>query len=253
MDNPTKVRAFLYVTCLVEHLYPEVGISCVNLLRRLGVDVDFPQDQTCCGQAVFNSGFTKDAKQLARRVLNTFTPLIQADDNAYIVVPSGSCTSMMRVFYPSLFEDDPELHRQAVALGNRAYELSEFLVKVLGVTDVGGRHNGKVAYHPSCHLLRELQVEEEPVQLLRDVAGAELVEIDQARTCCGFGGTFSVKYPHISEGMLENKLENLQASGATTLVGCDISCLMHIGGALNRQGSSIEPVHLAQFLDNAGH
>ncbi|MCE2465806.1 MAG: (Fe-S)-binding protein, partial [Dehalococcoidia bacterium] len=161
------------------------------------------------------------------------------------------CTSMMRVFYPPLFEDDPELQRQATELGSRVYELSEFLVKVLGITDVGGKYAGKVAYHPSCHLLRELEVEDEPVQLLRRVDGIDLVGVDEARTCCGFGGTFSVKYPHISEGMLEDKLENLKASGATTLVGCDVSCLMHMEGALRRRGSTITPLHLAQVLESA--
>ena len=244
-------RVLLYVTCLVDQLYPEVGVSCVRLLRRLGVEVEFPSDQTCCGQAVFNSGFTSDARHLARRVLDTFGPLVQEDDNAYIVVPSGSCTSMMRVFYPSLFEDDPDLRGQATELGSRVYELSEFLVKVLGVTDVGGKYDGKVAYHPSCHLLRELEVEDEPVKLLRQVDGIDLVEVEQAKTCCGFGGTFSVKYPHISEGMLEDKLENLKASGASTLVGCDVSCLMHMEGALRRRGSSMSALHLAQVLDGA--
>lgn len=246
----TSPRVYLYVTCLVDQLYPEVGVSCVRLLRRLGVEVEFPKDQTCCGQAVFNSGFTGDARSLARRVLDTFGPLVSGDDNAYIVVPSGSCTSMMRVFYPSLFEDDPDLQRRAIDLGSRVYELSEFLVKVLGVTDVGGKYAGKVAYHPSCHLLRELEVEDEPVQLLSQVEGIDLVEVEQARTCCGFGGTFSVKYPHISEGMLEDKLESLKASGASTLVGCDVSCLMHMEGALRRRGSSISALHLAQVLES---
>ena len=252
MVDAPKIRASLYVTCLVDQLYPEVGVSCVRLLRRLGVEVDFPGDQTCCGQAVFNSGFRKEARLLARRVLGSFSPILQSNENHYIVVPSGSCTSMMRVFYPSLLEDDPELHRQAVDLDSRVYELSEFLVKVLGVTDVGAKYQGKIAYHPSCHLLRELEVEEEPVQLLQNVDGADLVEMDQARTCCGFGGTFSVKYPHISEGMLDDKIQNLLASGATTLVGCDVSCLMHIGGGLNRLGSKVAPRHLAQILENDG-
>ncbi len=246
--SPSRVS--LYVTCLVDQLYPEVGVSCVRLLRRLGVEVDFARDQTCCGQAVFNSGFSNDARHLAARVLKSFGPMLEGDDDTCIVVPSGSCASMMRVFYPSLFEDDPDLLQQAEALGNRVYELSEFLVNVLGVTDVGAKYPGKVAYHPSCHLLRELEVEEQPVQLLKQVAGAELVEVEQARTCCGFGGTFSVKYPHISESMLDEKLENLKASGADTLVGCDVSCLMHMAGALKRQGSSIAPLHLAQVLES---
>ena len=157
---------------------------------------------------------------------------------------------MMRIFYPQLFRRDPELHRQAVDLSGRVYEFSEFLVKVLGVTDVGASFQGKVTYHPSCHLLRELGVSEEPKALINNVKGAELVEMEQAETCCGFGGTFSVKYPHISSGMLEDKVDNVVRTGAGTLVACDMSCLMHIGGALSRQGIAVQPMHLAQLLSS---
>ena len=249
VENST-VKVSLFVTCVVDQLFPEVGVSVVRLLRKLDVDVDFPRDQTCCGQPVFNSGFSKEGELLAQRVLKSFGPPDIAADSHYIVVPSGSCATMMRIFYPQLFRRDPELHRQAVDLSGRVYEFSEFLVKVLGVTDVGASFQGKVTYHPSCHLLRELGVSEEPKALINNVKGAELVEMEQAETCCGFGGTFSVKYPHISSGMLEDKVDNVVRTGAGTLIACDMSCLMHIGGALSRQGIAVQPMHLAQLLSS---
>ena len=248
MVAESKITVSLFVTCLVDQLFPQVGVSTVRLLRRLGVQVDFPRDQTCCGQAVFNSGFSKEAKVLGRRVLSTFSPEDSESDQHYVVVPSGSCTSMMRVFYPQLFKDDPELHRRAQRLGTKVYELSEFLVKVLKVTDVGAGFQGKVTYHPSCHLLREIEVSQEPKQLLGAVKGVELLEMEEAETCCGFGGTFSVKYPHISEGMLDDKVNNVTKTGAGTLVSCDMSCLMHIGGALSRRGTGVTTMHLAELL-----
>ena len=152
------------------------------------------------------------------------------------------------VFYPDLFRHDTELYQQAKDLSSRVYELSEFLVNVLGVTEVGASFQGKVAYHPSCHLLRELGVSEQPRTLIDNVKDSELVEMDQAETCCGFGGAFSVKYPHISEGMLNDKVDNVVNSGAEALVSCDMGCLMHIGGALSRRGIDVKPVHLAQLL-----
>ena len=165
------------------------------------------------------------------------------------MVPSGSCTAMMRVFYPHIFRHDQDLSRQAKAFSSRVYEVSEFLVKILGVTDVGASFQGKVTYHPSCHLLRELGVSQEPKTLINNVDGAELVEMDQAETCCGFGGTFSVKYPDISEGMLEDKVDNIVKTGAGTLVSCDMSCLMHIAGSLSRRDVAVSPMHLAQLLE----
>ena len=242
------VRASLFVTCLVDQLFPEVGVSVVKVLRRLGVEVDFPQDQTCCGQAVFNSGFTQEARKLAQRVFRDFK------DSQYIVVPSGSCTAMMRIFYPQLFHNDPELHKQAQELSGRIYEFSEFLVKVLGADKVGlgTTFQGKVTYHPSCHLLRELEVVQEPRALLQNIKGAEVVELKDAESCCGFGGTFSVKYPHISESMLDDKVRNVQDTGAQVLAACDSSCLMHISGALSRRGINIRPMHLAQLLAEEG-
>lgn len=243
MSSPSGVSASLFVTCIIDQLYPEVGVSTVRLLRSLGVDVDFPRDQTCCGQPLFNSGFASDARKLALRVLDQFA------DSRYVVVPSGSCAAMLRVFYPELLDDDPEQHRRALELASKVYELSEFLTGVLGVTNVGAAASGAVTYHPSCHLSRELGAGDAAERLLAGVEGLNLVPLPGRESCCGFGGTFSVKYPHISEGMLEDKIGNIASTGADTLVACDMSCLMHIGGGLSRQGHGVAVKHLAQILD----
>ena len=244
MPKNNQINAALFVTCIIDQLYPQVGVSVVKVLRRLGVDVEFPMDQTCCGQPVYNSGFTHQARKLAQRVLQSF------QDYRHVVVPSGSCAAMMRVFYQDLFRHDPELSRQAQDFSGKVYEFSEYLVKVLEVEEVGAGYPGAVAYHPSCHLLREAEVREEPLKLLGLVRDLELRELPQAETCCGFGGTFAVKFPHISEAMLADKVRNVIASGADTLVSCDMGCLMNIGGALSRQGSDIKVRHLAQVLES---
>jgi len=244
-QNPS-VSADLYVTCIIDQLYPEVGVSAVKVLRRLGVKVGFPGNQTCCGQPVYNTGFNNQARTLAKRVLEQFR------DSEYVVVPSGSCAATIRVFYLELFADDPDLLAQAKTLAAKTYEFSEFLVNVLKVEDAsvcGAAHQGTAAYHPSCHLLRELGVKTEPQKLLSSVPGLQEKKLEGAEICCGFGGTFSVKFPHISEGMVADKIANVQASGADTLVACDMSCLMNMGGALNRQESDIKVRHLAQILD----
>lgn len=216
----------------------------VRVLRRLGVSVGFPEGQTCCGQAVYNSGYTREARELALRTLDEF------ENSDYVVVPSGSCSAMMRVFYLDLFEDEPELLARAESLSQRVYEFSEFLVNVLGVEDPGVECSGSAVFHPGCHLLREMEVRDAPQSLLRAMPGLELKEMRNAETCCGFGGSFSVKLPHISEGMLSDKVSAVRDSGADTLVSCDMSCLMHIGGALRRQASGVEIRHLAQVLDS---
>ena len=215
----------------------------VRVLRRLGVSVGFPEGQTCCGQAVYNSGYTREARELALRTLDEF------ENSDYVVVPSGSCSAMMRVFYLDLFEDEPELLARAESLSQRVYEFSEFLVKVLGVEDPGVEGSGSAVFHPGCHLLREMEVRDAPQSLLRAMSGLELKEMRNAETCCGFGGSFSVKLPHISEGMLNDKVSAVRDSGAAALVSCDMSCLMHIGGALRRQAVDVEIRHLAQVLD----
>ena len=246
MPLNARTDATLFVTCIIDQLYPEVGVSVVSVLRRLGVEVDFPFDQTCCGQPLYNAGFTRQARNLAKRVLRSF------GNSRYVVVPSGSCAAMMRVFYQDLFRDDPKLRRQALELSTKVFEFSEFLVNVLGVEDVEATNPGTATYHPSCHLLRELGVREEPLTLLRRVRGLELRDLPQGETCCGFGGAFSVKFPHISEAMLADKVSNTLSTKAGTLVSCDMGCAMHIEGALSRQGSGVKVRHLAQVLDGEG-
>ncbi|MBI4234250.1 MAG: (Fe-S)-binding protein [Chloroflexi bacterium] len=237
-------RVSLFVTCLVDQFFPQVGESVVRVLRHLGVGVDFPPGQTCCGQPAFNSGHRYEALAVARRFLKVFK------DSAYVLAPSGSCASMVRVFYPELFRDEPAFQQEAAALAGRTYEFSEFLVKVLKVADIGAAlpQPLRVAYHDSCHALRELGIAQEPRDLLRAVRGVELVELDHHEACCGFGGAFSVKYPEISTAILQDKVDNLRKSGAEVLVATDSGCLMHIAGALSRQGVKVEALHIAQLL-----
>ena len=240
------LKASLFVTCLVDQFFPEVGESVVTVLRRLGVEVDFPPGQTCCGQPAFNSGFRSQAKANAECLLDLF------QDSEYVVTPSGSCASMLKVFYPELFHDAPALQERADDLSRRTYELSQFLVHVLGLTDVGAAYDGTVTYHASCHLLRELEVTKEPLLLIEEVKGARFVPLDGTNECCGFGGAFSVKYPEISAAILEDKLRNIEATGADGLVACDSGCLMHIAGAMSRRGMKTQPLHLAQLLAKGG-
>ncbi len=246
MSQDTSIHASLFVTCIVDQLYPGVGVSAVRVLRRLGVEVDFPADQSCCGQPLYNSGFTRQARSLARKTLESLSL------SQYVVVPSGSCAAMLKNFYRELFAGDPEWEGRAEQLAGRVYEFSEFLVKVLGVTDVGSVFPARATYHSSCHLLREMEVRDEPLALLEQVGELDLRPLPQAATCCGFGGTFSVKYPHISEGMLQDKITNVLSTGANTLIACDISCLMHIGGGLSRQGQPVVTRHIAEVLDGEG-
>ncbi len=251
-DSPKPIAASLFVTCVVDQFYPEVGESAVAVLSRLGVDVDFPEGQTCCGQPAFNSGYWNDALPLAKRTLDAL------DGAGHVVVPSGSCAAMIRVFYAELLHGQPELLDRARQLVPRVFELSEFVVDVLGVTDVTSVGPGaspaagrRVAYHSACHLARELGVVAQPRALLGSLSGAELVDMAYAEVCCGFGGAFSVKYPEISAAMLQDKLDGVRESGADAVVACDSSCLMQIGGGLSRQGIDARPVHIAQVLDEA--
>ena len=246
MPSSSPINASLFVTCIIDQLYPQVGVSVVRVLRRLGVGVDFPSGQTCCGQPLYNSGFVRESLELGRRVIEGLA------ESQYVVVPSGSCAAMLRVFYLDLFADDAVLLPQAKQLAAKTYEFSEFLTDVLGVEETGASYPAKATYHPSCHLLRELGAREGPERLLRNVDGLELTALPQAETCCGFGGTFSVKYPHISEGMVTDKIRNVVSTGADTLVACDMSCLMNIGGALSRQGADVQVKHLAQVLEGKG-
>lgn len=218
----------------------------VKVLREQGVQLSFPRAQTCCGQPAFNAGYHSEARDLAKRFISIF------EGDSYVVAPSGSCTSMVRVFYADLFKDDPVTMERVRALGARTYEFSEFLVKVLGATDVGACHEGSVAYHPSCHLLRELGVRSEPWELLREVKDIEIKALPDAEQCCGFGGSFAVKYPHISGSILERKLDCIRKSGAATLVANDAGCLMHMAGGLKRQKIPVRARHIAEILASGG-
>ena len=195
------------------------------MLRRIGVDVSFPEDQTCCGQIAFNGGFRTEAAEVARRFLDVF------EDEEQIVIPSGSCASMVKVYYQELFEDDPDTLERAKAVGEKTRELSDYLVNVAGAADVGSEAAGLVTYHDACHLLRELRISKEPRQLIEGVAGVELQEMEGSTSCCGFGGLFSVKFPHVSSAILEEKLRHIAGSGADTVVANDCGCLMHIRGS----------------------
>jgi len=236
------MRVSLFVTCLIDQFFPEVGLSAVRVLRRLGSEVDFPAAQTCCGQPAFNTGYRTEARDLARRFIGIF------EDSEYVVAPSGSCISMIRVFYPELFKQEPEWLKKAEELAARSYEFTEFVVNVLGVEDVGASYAGRVALHQSCHLLRELNVSSEPGRLLRAVKGIEIVELERSDSCCGFGGLFSMKYPHISGGILEDKIDSIEKSGADLVVAGDVGCLMHIGGGLSRQARATRTMHIAELL-----
>ena len=236
------MKAALFVTCLTDLFFPDTGEDVVRLLRRLGVEVAFPMGQTCCGQPAYNSGFHQDARALARHFVEVF------EDSEVIVSPSGSCVSMVREAYPRLVAADPAWVRRVEAVAARTYELSEFIVDVLGVEDVGARWPGVVTYHDSCHTARSLRVREQPRRLLRHVQGLELVEMEHSDFCCGFGGTFAVRMPDISGAMLDEKIARIQASGASTVVTTDAGCLMNIGGGLRRKGMSVRALHLANIL-----
>lgn len=236
------MKVSLFITCLVDQLFPQVGVRMVEVLKRLGVEVEFPEAQTCCGQPAFNSGYRAEARALAERFIDVF------EDSEVVVAPSGSCTSMVKVFYADLFEDNATMRKRARRLAARTYEFSEFLVNVLKVEDVGAQFHGRVALHQSCHLLRELNVRSEPLKLLRAVRGIELVELERADACCGFGGLFAIKYPQISGGILQEKIDCIKRSGADVIVASDMGCLMHINGGLSRQRVPVRTMHIAELL-----
>lgn len=234
----------LFVTCLVDSLFPQVGEAVVEVLQRLGLEVEFREAQTCCGQPAYNGGFTAEARRVALHFLDVFEPT--APDP--IVAPSGSCAAMVVHAYPELFKDDPPNRARAQSVAARTYEFAQFLVDVLGVTDVGAHSDGTLTYHASCHLLRFLHIADQPLRLLANVRGAQVTALPGADECCGFGGLFSVKFGNVSGAILDKKIENLRAAGAGALVGCDLSCLMHIQGGLNRDGVPVKCLHLAEVL-----
>ncbi len=235
-------RVGLFVTCLVDLMRPTVGFAAVKLLENAGCRVEVPETQTCCGQPAFNSGDRKDARDVARGVIAAF----QGFD--YVVVPSGSCAGMIHEHYPALFADEPETLARAQELAGRTHELVSFLVDVLKVGTVDAAYDGTVTYHDSCSGLRELKVKAQPRRLLASVRGLAFKELPSAEICCGFGGTFCVKYPDISERMAADKADDVTATGADTLLAGDLGCLMNMAGKLQRQGSPVHVRHVAEVL-----
>jgi L-lactate dehydrogenase complex protein LldE len=233
---------YLFVTCIVDQLFPQTGMAMADVLERIGYRVRFLPDQTCCGQPAFNSGYRDEARRVALHFLRVFR------DSGPVVVPSGSCTSMITHHFSDLFGEEPQRMAEIRRLESRVFEFSQFLTQVAQVTDVGARYEGAVTYHDSCHALRELKLKHAPRQLLAGVRGLELREMDVAEECCGFGGTFSVKFPEVSGGMARTKIDSILRTGAGAVVSIDSSCLMQIDGAMRRAGVPVKAMHLAEVL-----
>lgn len=233
----------LFHTCLVNEIDPTVGMAVVRVLERLGIEVQVPLSQTCCGQPAHNAGSGDEARAMARHTIE-----VLARTDGPIVIPSGSCADMITHQYKTLFEDEPTLTEAALAVAARCREFSQFLGEVVP-GGIGGRLSASVAYHPSCHLLRGLGVRAAPETQLSSVEGVRLVAVHEQEECCGFGGLFSIKNAGISDAMLERKLQSIEASGADRLVSCDLGCLLHLGGGLHRRDSTVRVQHLAQLLD----
>ncbi|EWY40591.1 Fe-S oxidoreductase [Skermanella stibiiresistens SB22] len=243
MNNATKApRVGLFVTCLVDLFRPTVGFAAVKLLEDAGCSVEVPASQTCCGQPAYNSGDRADTKEIARSVIEAF------EGFDYVVAPSGSCAGMIKEHYGELFADEPEWAQRAAHLKHRTYELVSFLVDVLGMDGVAARYDGTVTYHDSCSGLRELGVKEQPRTLLRSVEGLTVTELPGAEVCCGFGGTFCIKYPDISNKMVGDKTVDIGRTGADTLLAGDMGCLLNMAGKLKREGSPVKVRHVAEVL-----
>ena len=241
------MKVALFVPCYVDTINPEVGVSTVRVLRKLGVDVTYPEGQTCCGQPAFNSGFFDEARGVARHFMTVF----EGGDYDYVVCPSGSCTTMVSHYFPFIFHDLPDERERSEELAPKVREFSDFLVNVLGADakSLGARLDGKAVFHTGCHMRRELGILHDPRKLLEDVEGLEMVDWRNEELCCGFGGTFSVKMPDVSTAMADEKIKALEGSGADTLISGDSSCLMHLSGRLGRTGHDTRVLHLAQVLD----
>jgi L-lactate dehydrogenase complex protein LldE len=238
------VKISLFIPCFVDQYYPNAGIGMVKILEKLGHTVDYPESQTCCGQPAFNSGYWPEARSVAETMLDAFR------DAEVVVGVSGSCGAMLKVFYPEMFHGEPR-EAEAKSLAAKTHEFSSFLVNVLGVGDIGAEFPAKATFHDGCHGLRELGIKREPRELLRHVRGLELIEMKEAETCCGFGGTFAVKFPEISTAMGEVKCASIAETGADLVISNDSSCLMQIQGLLDRQGKPVRSMHLAEVLSHS--
>ncbi|MCM3125588.1 MULTISPECIES: (Fe-S)-binding protein [Bacillaceae] len=237
------MKVTLFATCLVDMFQSSAGKATVELLERLGCEIDFPESQVCCGQPAYNSGYVKEAKEAMKSMIDTFI------DAEYVVSPSGSCITMFRE-YPHVFKGDPVWEPKAKKLAAKSYELTQFIVNVLKIEDVGASFQGKVTYHTSCHMTRLLGVKKAPMILLSNVKGLEFTELPGKEQCCGFGGTFSVKMAQISEQMVDEKVRHVEETGAEYLIGADAGCLMNIGGRIERQGKPIKVLHIAEILNS---
>ncbi|MDT8324267.1 MAG: (Fe-S)-binding protein [Bacteroidota bacterium] len=238
------MKVSLFIPCITDQLFPASGMNTLRVLERVGVEVQYDPRQTCCGQPAFNTGYHRESRILAERFLDIFD-----DDGAdKIVAPSGSCSTMVKMFYGDLLTLSPAYREKAERVRSRLHEFTSFLVDILGREDVGAAFEGRVTVHDSCHALRELHIKEQPRRLLRAVRGLELVEMQAAEVCCGFGGTFAVKYADVSVSMTEEKIDSIEASGASYVTGVDSSCLMQIDGMLRRRGSDVRCLHIADIL-----
>jgi len=230
------------ITCLGDVIRPSAGQAVVGVLRRLGHTIDFPEAQTCCGQPMFNSGYADLAREQAKHTIRVF------EGDQPVVVPSGSCAAMVKVEFPHVLEGDEVWHAKALDLAMRTFEFSDFLVNQLGVVDVGAKFTGKVAYHFACHL-RMLGHTNEVERLIQHVVGATYVPLNRQDQCCGFGGSFAIRYPHISGNMVDDKIRCILATGASCVVSTDAGCMMNIGGRLHREGHTVELLHIAELLE----
>ena len=235
----------LFVTCLVDSFYPKTGEAIVDILHHLGIDVEFARDQTCCGQPNFNAGLRAEARPIVEHTIQVFEKT-----TGDIVIPSGSCAHMMKHGYAELFREDPVWLPRAHALASRVYEFTEYLVDKLGVTDLGAHWDGTLTYHPACHTLRGMGIDKQPRALLANVKGANIVELPEADSCCGFGGIFSVEHPELSAEWLKRKIGNLEKTESPTLVVTESGCLMHIAGGLHRQKKKQRVMHIAEVLNS---
>jgi L-lactate dehydrogenase complex protein LldE len=239
---------------MVDQLYPDVGLAAVELLERFGAEVVFPDAQTCCGQPAFNAGYRDDARAMARHFIDVFWPLLDRGEVDAIVAPSGSCVAMVKKHYPLLFEegrDRPYLGK-AMAVANVAYELTQYLVDILGVEDTGASFADSVTYHPCCHLLRELDVDAQPRSLLSSLHGAKVVDLPNEKECCGFGGLFAIRNAEISTEIGRRKVRNIEASGADVVVVNDVSCMTHLNGILKRENKTPRVLHISELLNRKG-
>lgn len=237
------MKVSLFVTCLVDMFETNVGKATVEVLERLGCEVDFPIGQICCGQPAYNSGYVNDSKVAMKHMIRTF------EHAEYVVTPSGSCATMFKE-YPHVFKDEPEWKDKAEKLAAKTYEFTQFIVNVLKVEDVGAKLQGKATYHTSCHMTRLLGAKQEPMTLLENVEGLEFIPLKNAHNCCGFGGTFSVKMGNISEQMVDEKVQHMEETEADYLIGADCGCLMNIGGRAERLQKPVKVMHIAEVLNS---